>query len=86
MVYVVYIVQGLASLLRIVILARAVISWVRPDPYNPLVRFLYQVTEPILRPLRQVLPTWQSVDISPVVALVIIELAEWLLVRLVLLG
>lgn len=85
MVYVVYLIQALAYLMKMAILARALISWARADPYNPAVRFLHQVTEPILRPLRQALPTWRGVDISPVVALVIIQLVEWLLVRLVLL-
>jgi YggT family protein len=86
MAYVVYLIQALAYLMKVAILARALISWVRADPYNPLVRFLGRVTEPVLRPLRQVLPTWRGVDMSPVVALVIIQLAEWLLLRLVLLG
>ncbi|PYO15475.1 MAG: hypothetical protein DMD75_02775, partial [Candidatus Rokuibacteriota bacterium] len=35
-----------------IIIARAIISWVSPDPYNPIVRFLYRVTEPVLRPVR----------------------------------
>ena len=40
-----------------IIIARAIISWVNPDPYNPIVRFLYRVTEPVLRPVRHRLPT-----------------------------
>jgi len=84
--YLVYLVQALAYLMKVAILARALISWVHADPYNPLVRFLYQVTEPALRPLRQMLPTWRGIDISPVVALVIIQVAEWLFLRLVLLA
>jgi len=80
MVYVVYFIQVLAYLMKVAILARVLISWVHADPYNPLVRSLYQVTEPVLRPLRQALPTWRGVDISPVVALVIIQLVEWLVV------
>jgi len=85
MVYVVYLIQALAYLMKLAILARALIFWVHADPYNPLVRYLYQVTEPLLRPLRQVMPIWRGVDISPVVALVIIQLVEWLLVRLIVL-
>ena len=42
-----------------IIIARAVVSWVNPDPNNPIVRFLYQVTEPVLRPIRRRLPTLQ---------------------------
>jgi YggT family protein len=86
MAQVAYLIRALAYLARLAILARALVSWVHADPYNPLVRFLHQVTEPILRPLRQALPTWQGLDMSPVAALLIIQLVEWLLLRVVLLG
>ena len=43
-----------------IIVVRALISWVNPDPCNPIVRFLYQVTEPVLRPIRRRLPPWQT--------------------------
>lgn len=53
-----------------VIIARAVLSWVNPDPYNPVVRFLYRITEPVLRPIRHWLPTSQmGLDLSPMVVL-----------------
>jgi YggT family protein len=59
-----------------IIIARAVLSWVNPDPFNPIVRFLYRVTEPVLRPVRQWLPTHQlGLDLSPMVVM----LAIWLL-------
>ena len=51
-----------------IIIIRAVLSWVNPDPFNPIVRFLYQVTEPVLRPIRRRLPTFQlGLDLSPMV-------------------
>ncbi len=53
-----------------IIIARAILSWVNPDPYNPIVRFLYRVTEPVLRPVRDRLPTLQmGLDLSPMVVL-----------------
>jgi YggT family protein len=53
-----------------IIIARAILSWVNPDPYNPIVRFLYRVTEPVLRPVRDRLPTFQmGLDLSPMVVL-----------------
>ena len=53
-----------------IIIARAIISWVNPDPYNPIVRFLYRVTEPVLRPVRRRLPTMQmGLDLSPMIVL-----------------
>jgi len=56
-----------------IIIARAVISWVSPDPYNPVVRFLYNATEPVLYPLRRRLPVYfGSIDFSPMILLLII--------------
>jgi YggT family protein len=64
-----------------VIIARALLSWVNPDPYNPIVRFLHRITEPVLRPIRYRLPTLaMGLDLSPVVVLLAIKLAEWVVV------
>ena len=64
-----------------VIIARALLSWVNPDPYNPIVRFLPRITEPVLRPIRYRLPTLaMGLDLSPVVVLLAIKLAEWVVV------
>ncbi len=49
------------------ILIRALISWVSPDPSNPIVQFLYRTTEPILSPIRRMLPP-MGIDISPIIA------------------
>ncbi len=51
----------------------AVLSWVRPDPYSPIVRFLYQITEPALRPIRRLIPMQGvGLDFSPVIVIFII--------------
>jgi YggT family protein len=71
---------ALANLLHLVlqayfwiIIARAVLSWVNPDPFNPIVRFLYRVTEPVLRPIRHRLPTFSiGIDLSPMVVILAI--------------
>lgn len=55
------------SLFYWLILIRALISWVNPDPYNPLVQFLFRTTEPILQPIRRFLPA-MGIDISPIIA------------------
>lgn len=61
------------SIYLIIIIVRALISWVNPDPYNPIVRFLYAVTEPVLEPIRRFLPfTSVGIDFSPVVVFFII--------------
>ncbi len=63
---------GLAIYMYIII-ARALISWVNPDPYNPIVRFLYKVTEPVLAWLRQRLPlVYSGLDLSPLLVLLAI--------------
>ncbi len=56
-----------------IIIIAAVISWVSPDPYNPIVRFLYRVTEPALRPIRQLIGhRLGPLDISPMIVVLII--------------
>jgi YggT family protein len=71
-----------------IIIAQAIISWVRPDPYNPIVRFLYAVTEPVLRPIRRLLPvSWGGFDFSPLlVLLAVVFLQEFLIKSLIQLG
>ena len=60
-----------------IIIIRALISWVSPDPSNPVVRFLYRATEPVLQPVRRRLPTYQiGLDLSPMLvifALIIVD-------------
>lgn len=64
-----------------IIIARAIISWVSPDPYNPIVRFLHRVTEPVLRPIRLRLPTLaMGLDLSPMVVLLAIYFLKSFLV------
>jgi len=55
-----------------IIIARAIISWVNPYPYHPLVRFLYRVTEPVLAPVRRIIPPIAGIDISPVIVIFVI--------------
>ena len=59
------------SLYMFIIVARALISWVSPSPYNPIVQFLYTVTEPVLRPVRRRLPM-TGIDISPIIVILAI--------------
>ena len=65
------------------ILIRALISWVNPDPYNMIVKFIYRMTESILTPIRRVLPP-MGIDISPIIAfLVIIFLKGFIVATLI---
>ncbi|MEJ2729142.1 MAG: YggT family protein [Deltaproteobacteria bacterium] len=54
-------------------IARAVLSWVSPDPYNPIVRFIHNVTEPVLYQIRKRLPMmYGGIDFSPIIVILII--------------
>ena len=59
----------LLNLLAFAILIRALLSWVQPDPDNPIVRALDAITEPILAPLRQIVPRVGMIDLTPMVAM-----------------
>lgn len=50
-----------------VVIARAIVSWISVDAYHPVVRFLYQVTEPVLGRIRRVLPVMGGLDLSPMI-------------------
>jgi YggT family protein len=62
-----------------VIIIRALISWVNPDPWNPIVQFLYKVTEPVLRPIRRRLPM-TGIDFSPIIVILAIMFLQRFLV------
>ena len=64
------------SLYMWVIIARALISWVNPDPWNPIVQFLDRVTEPVLSPIRRRLSWRMGIDLSPLIAIVAISFMQ----------
>jgi YggT family protein len=65
-----------------VFIIRALLSWVNPDPYNPIVRALYSITEPVLSFLRRKLPLFAgSIDFSPIVAILVIVFLQRFVVR-----
>ena len=66
-----------------VIIAAAVISWVNPNPYNPLVLLLRRLTEPVLAPIRQLLPPWKTfgLDFSPLIVILVIQWVVPVLLR-----
>ena len=61
-------------LLDLAILLRVLFSWINPDPFNALVRIVYQITDPVLAPLRRVIPPVGGLDITPVVAFMVLQL------------
>ena len=80
--------QGLATVLDTVlwlymwvIIARALISWVNPDPWNPIVQFLERVTEPVLSPIRRWVGWKMGIDLSPIIAILIISFLQIAVVK-----
>lgn len=64
------------------IIIRALLSWVNPDPYNVIVQLIYKVTEPLLAPFRRLVPAYSmGVDLSPIFALLAIWFLKLFLVR-----
>jgi YggT family protein len=61
------------------ILIQVILSWVNPGTYNPVVSVLYSITEPVLQPCRRLIPPMSGIDLSPLVALIAIQLAKMLL-------
>jgi len=75
-------VRILAQALNIAILARVLLSWIPLDRNNAFVRIVYEITEPILGPIRRVLPSLGGLDLSPIVALILIQVLERVLLTL----
>lgn len=67
-----------------IVIARALISWVNPDPYNPIVRFLYSATEPVLAMMRRYLPLqFSGIDLSPIALLFALTIVEKILLNII---
>lgn len=78
--------QVLLTVLKLyfwIVIAAAVVSWVRPDPYNPIVRTLYALTEPVFYRIRKWLPFTfaMGIDFSPIVVIIALQLIENIVVR-----
>ncbi|MFC2024903.1 YggT family protein [Chloroflexota bacterium] len=69
----------LCEVLTLVILARVVLSWFSPSPTNMLAVILYRVTEPILAPLRCIIPRVGMFDFTPMVAIILLQIIAYLL-------
>ena len=65
-----------------IIIARAILSWVNPDPYNQIVQFLYRVTEPVLALVRRWLPFGRiGIDVSPIIVILVIYFLDEFLIK-----
>ncbi len=80
----IWLIQLLFGLYSLAIIARVFMTWLPIDPYHPVVRFLYRITEPLLSPLRSRIPLIGMIDVSPIVALLILWILERFIVALLL--
>ncbi len=79
------IINGALSIYFWVIFARALFSWIRPNPYNPVVRIVYRLVDPVTRRISRILPTrFGMVDLAPFFLMLIIIFLQELLTRLIL--
>jgi YggT family protein len=76
------IVDTLLEIYKWVVIIAALISWVNPDPYNPIVKFLYSATEPVFRPIRRLIGyRLGPIDISPIIVILVIIFIQSFLLR-----
>lgn len=78
----IYIIRIAVEVLDWLIIARVILSWVRHDRYHPVFRFIYEITEPILAPIRRVLPKGSMIDFSPFIAIIALQVFQWILVQI----
>ena len=75
-------VKGIFAILDLFVWARVIISWVAHNPSNDIIRIIYKVTEPILKPIRDIIPASSiGIDISPFILLVLLNIAESIALR-----
>ncbi len=75
-----YVLKFSLDIYMYIIIARAILSWVNPDPYNPIVNFLYRATDPVLNRVRRMLPDMGGLDLSPMIVLLVIFFLQRFLV------
>ena len=62
-----------------IILIRCLLSFFSPDPYNQLYRILIEITEPVMAPVRRIMPTFGTIDLSPIVVILLIRVARFVI-------
>ena len=80
MTYLIQFIELLYWILTIAILARVLLSWVRFDRYPAIARLVVQITEPILAPIRRLLPATAGLDFSPFIAIIALDIIRRLLI------
>jgi YggT family protein len=69
----------LIGLYEIVLLIRIVLSWIPHNPYNQAIRFLYKITDPVLNPVRKLIPPFKGIDFSPIIVFLALGILKQLI-------
>ncbi len=78
------IVHSLITVYIWVLIIGALLSWVRPDPYNPIVQIIYRLTEPAYRALRRLMPTvFNGIDLAPLILVILLQIIDVILVNVI---
>jgi YggT family protein len=77
--FLLYFISTLFFILQFAIIIRALMSWFNPSPENPIVRLVMEITEPVLAPLRRIVPRIGMIDITPIVAILLLNVIESML-------
>ena len=77
--FLLYFISTLFFILQFAIIIRALMSWFNPSPDNPIVRLVIEITEPVLGPLRRIIPRIGMIDISPIVAILLMNVIQSML-------
>ena len=77
------VVELVFNLYIIILVGRVLISWVNPDPYNPIVRFLHNATDPVLDRVRRTIPlVFSGIDLTPLLVLIALQFLQQVVVRM----
>lgn len=78
------IVHSLLTVYIWVVIIGALLSWVRPDPYNPIVQIIYRLTEPAYKLIRRIMPTvFNGIDLAPIIVIVLLQVVDVILVNII---
>lgn len=69
----------------VLLLIRILLSWIRHNPYQPIIRFIYEITEPYLRIFRRIIPPYSQVDFSPIIAIFVLYIIQRIVINFLIL-
>ncbi|MDD4335648.1 MAG: YggT family protein [Desulfotomaculaceae bacterium] len=69
----------------VLLLIRILLSWIRHNPYQPIIRFIYESTEPYLRIFRRIIPSFSQIDLSPIIAFFVLHIIQRIIINILIL-